>query len=107
FHSHILQVFGIENPQLNNKFSISFHNLEPSMGQELLKEVPKLEEWPHFSGEGEYDHMKCIRGIEIIKEDFELPERLVTARFNTLFTKSAHKWYIKLRQEHGHHSWTW
>ncbi|MBW0500181.1 hypothetical protein O181_039896 [Austropuccinia psidii MF-1] len=77
------------------------------MGQALLKEVPKLQEWPHFSGEGEYGHMELIRGIEMIEEDFELPERLVTARFNTLFTRSAHRWYIKLRQAHGHQSWTW
>ncbi|MBW0502304.1 hypothetical protein O181_042019 [Austropuccinia psidii MF-1] len=77
------------------------------MGQALLKEVPKLKEWPHVSGEGEYDHMKFIRGIDMIKEDFELPDRLVTEIFNTLFTRSAHRWYIKLRQAHGHQSWTW
>ncbi|MBW0551186.1 hypothetical protein O181_090901 [Austropuccinia psidii MF-1] len=51
--------------------------------------------------------MELIRGIDIIKKDFELPDRLVTARFNTLFTRSAHRWYIKLRQAHGHQSWTW
>ncbi|MBW0492966.1 hypothetical protein O181_032681 [Austropuccinia psidii MF-1] len=51
--------------------------------------------------------MELIRGIDMIKEDFELSERLVTARFNTLFTKSTHRWYIKLRQAHGHQSWTW
>ncbi|MBW0585762.1 hypothetical protein O181_125477 [Austropuccinia psidii MF-1] len=51
--------------------------------------------------------MEFIRGIDMIKEDFELPERLVTARFNTLFTRSAHRWYIKIRQTHGHQSWTW
>ncbi|MBW0507546.1 hypothetical protein O181_047261 [Austropuccinia psidii MF-1] len=73
----------------------------------FLKEVPKLKEWPHFSGEGEYDHMEFIRGIEMIKEDFELPEKLVTARFDTLCTRSAHRWYTKLRQAHGHQSWTW
>ncbi|MBW0523072.1 hypothetical protein O181_062787 [Austropuccinia psidii MF-1] len=77
------------------------------MGQALLKEVPKLKEWPHFSGEGEYDHMKFIRGIDIIKEDFELTDRLVTEIFNTLFIRSAHRWYIKLSQAHGHQSWTW
>ncbi|MBW0530980.1 hypothetical protein O181_070695 [Austropuccinia psidii MF-1] len=101
------QVLDVENSQLKNKFSTSFHNLEPSMGQELLKEVPKLKEWPHFNGEGEYDHMEFIRGIDMIQEAFELPERLVTARFNTLFTRSAHRWYIKLRQAHGNQSWTW
>ncbi|MBW0592755.1 hypothetical protein O181_132470 [Austropuccinia psidii MF-1] len=77
------------------------------MGQELLREVPKLKEWPHFSGEGEYDHIKFIRGIYMIKEDVELPDRFVTERFNTLFTRSAHRWYIKFRQAHGYQSWTW
>ncbi|MBW0541744.1 hypothetical protein O181_081459 [Austropuccinia psidii MF-1] len=96
-----------ENSQLKNQFPTSFHNLEPSMGQEPLKEVPKPKEWPHFSGEGEYGHMELIRGIYIIKEDLELPDRLVTARFNTFFTRSAHRWYIKLRQAHGHKSRTW
>ncbi|MBW0560712.1 hypothetical protein O181_100427, partial [Austropuccinia psidii MF-1] len=72
------------------------------MVQALLKEVPQLKEWPHFSGEGEYDHMELNRGIDMIKEDFELPDRLVTARLNTFFTRSAHRWYIRLRQAHGH-----
>ncbi|MBW0566668.1 hypothetical protein O181_106383 [Austropuccinia psidii MF-1] len=101
------QVLEVENSQLNNELSTSFHNLEPSMGQALLKEVPKLKEWPHFSGQGEYDHMAFIRGIDMIEEDFELPDRLVTAIFNTLFTRLAHRWYIKLRQAHGNQSWTW
>ncbi|MBW0518980.1 hypothetical protein O181_058695 [Austropuccinia psidii MF-1] len=81
------QVLEVENSQLKNEFSTTFHNLEPSMGQALLKEVPKLKEWPHFSGEGEYDHMEFIRGIEMIIEHFKLPERLVTARLNTFFTR--------------------
>ncbi|MBW0557139.1 hypothetical protein O181_096854 [Austropuccinia psidii MF-1] len=51
--------------------------------------------------------MEFIRGIDLIKEDLSLPDRLVTARFNTLLTRSAHRWYIKLRQAHGHQSWTW
>ncbi|MBW0476791.1 hypothetical protein O181_016506 [Austropuccinia psidii MF-1] len=77
------------------------------MDQAVLKEVPKPREWPHFTGEGEYNHMEFIRGIEMIKEDFESSDRLVTARFKTLFTKSAHRWYIKFRQAHGHQRWTW
>ncbi|MBW0585986.1 hypothetical protein O181_125701 [Austropuccinia psidii MF-1] len=62
------QVLYSDNSQLKNELSTSFHNLEPSMGQALLKEVPKLKEWPHFSGEGEYDHMEFIRGIDMIKK---------------------------------------
>ncbi|MBW0486095.1 hypothetical protein O181_025810 [Austropuccinia psidii MF-1] len=38
------QVLEVENSQLKNEFSTSFHNLEPSMGQALLKEVPKAKE---------------------------------------------------------------
>ncbi|MBW0573307.1 hypothetical protein O181_113022 [Austropuccinia psidii MF-1] len=69
------------------------------MRQAPLKDVPKYKEWPHFGGEGEYDHMGFIRGIDMIKENFQLPDIFVTARFNTLFTKSAHrcKW--------ANHSW--
>ncbi|MBW0465138.1 hypothetical protein O181_004853 [Austropuccinia psidii MF-1] len=77
------------------------------MGQALLKEVPKLKEWLYFSGEGEYHHMELIRGIDMIKEYFELQKRLVTERFNTLFTRSGYRWYIKLRQTHENQSWTW
>ncbi|MBW0513323.1 hypothetical protein O181_053038 [Austropuccinia psidii MF-1] len=77
------------------------------MGQEPWKEVPKPNEWPHFSDEGEYYHFEFIICSDIIKEYFELPERLVTAIFKTLFTKSAHRWYIKFRKVHVHQSWTW
>ncbi|MBW0556951.1 hypothetical protein O181_096666 [Austropuccinia psidii MF-1] len=77
------------------------------MGKALLKKEPKVKEWPQFSGEGEYDHVEFIRGADMIKDDFELPDRLVKERFNTLFTRSSHRWYIKLRQAHGNQSWTW
>ncbi|MBW0513973.1 hypothetical protein O181_053688 [Austropuccinia psidii MF-1] len=101
------KVLEVGNSHLKSELSISFHNLEPSMNQAPLKEVPKLKEWAHFSGEGGYDHMKFVRSIDMIKDNFELPERLVKASFNTLFTRSAHRWYIKLRQAHEHQSWTW
>ncbi|MBW0545507.1 hypothetical protein O181_085222 [Austropuccinia psidii MF-1] len=101
------KVLNPDSSKLKIELSTFFHTLEPPMGQALLKEVPKLKEWPHFSCEGEYGHMEFIRGIDMIKEDFELPDRLVTAIFNNLFTRSAHRWYIKLRQAHEHQSWTW
>ncbi|MBW0580087.1 hypothetical protein O181_119802 [Austropuccinia psidii MF-1] len=101
------QVLDAENSQLRNEFFTSFHNLEPSMGQALLKEVPKLKEWAHFSGEEEYDHREFIRGIDMITEDFDLPDTLVTEPFASLFTRSAHRRYIKLRPAHGHQSCTW
>ncbi|MBW0530768.1 hypothetical protein O181_070483 [Austropuccinia psidii MF-1] len=101
------KVLEVENSQLKSELSTFFDNLEPSMGQALMKEVPKLKKWPHFSGEGEYYHMEFIQGVYLIKEDLELPDRLVTGGFNMLFTRSAHRLYIKLRQAHGHQSRTW
>ncbi|MBW0533487.1 hypothetical protein O181_073202 [Austropuccinia psidii MF-1] len=59
------QVLDSDNSQLKHEFSPSFHNLKPSMGQELWKEVQKLKEWSHFSGEGEYDHVEFIRDKHI------------------------------------------
>ncbi|MBW0555661.1 hypothetical protein O181_095376 [Austropuccinia psidii MF-1] len=61
------QVLDAENSQLKNEFSTSFHNLEPSMGQALLK------------------YKNLMNGL----------------------TSVPTKWYIKLRQAHGHQSWTW
>ncbi|MBW0526164.1 hypothetical protein O181_065879 [Austropuccinia psidii MF-1] len=81
------EVLYVENSQLKSEISTSFNNLEPSMGQALLKEVLKIKEWPHFIGQGEFDHMKFIRGIYMIKEDFELPERVVTEIFNAFFAR--------------------
>ncbi|MBW0485793.1 hypothetical protein O181_025508 [Austropuccinia psidii MF-1] len=101
------QALDLENSHPKNEFSTSFHNLEPSMGQELLKEVPKFKEWPDFSCEGEYYGIKLIRHSEMIEEDFESSEILVTETFNTFFPKSAHRSYIKLRQGHQHQSWNW
>ncbi|MBW0522260.1 hypothetical protein O181_061975 [Austropuccinia psidii MF-1] len=48
-----------------------------------MREVLKLKYWPHFSGEGEYDHIELIRCIYMRKKYFELPESLVTARFES------------------------
>ncbi|MBW0507565.1 hypothetical protein O181_047280 [Austropuccinia psidii MF-1] len=38
------QVLDVANSQLKNEFSTSFKNLELSMGQALLKEVPKVKQ---------------------------------------------------------------
>ncbi|MBW0588044.1 hypothetical protein O181_127759 [Austropuccinia psidii MF-1] len=43
-------VLDVKNSQLKNELSTSFNNLEPPMGQGLLKEVAKNKEWPNFSG---------------------------------------------------------
>ncbi|MBW0537211.1 hypothetical protein O181_076926 [Austropuccinia psidii MF-1] len=72
-----------------------------------FKEIPRLEEWPTFSGEGEYNHMEFMKTIDMFKEDFNIPDEYISARLHSLFTKSAKKWYYKMRQNHGKNSWPW
>ncbi|MBW0531916.1 hypothetical protein O181_071631 [Austropuccinia psidii MF-1] len=58
-----------------------------------FKDIPRLEEWTTFSGEGEYNHMEFMKTIDMFKEDFNIPDEYISARLNSLFTKSAKKCY--------------
>ncbi|MBW0492954.1 hypothetical protein O181_032669 [Austropuccinia psidii MF-1] len=72
-----------------------------------FEEISRLEGWPNFSGEGEYNHMEFMKTIDMFKEDFNIPDGYIDARLHSLFTKSEKKWYYKMRQDHGKHSWPW
>ncbi|MBW0533128.1 hypothetical protein O181_072843 [Austropuccinia psidii MF-1] len=43
----------------------------------------------------------------MFEEDFNIPDKCISARLHSLFTKSAKKWYYKMRQDHGKHSGPW
>ncbi|MBW0566119.1 hypothetical protein O181_105834 [Austropuccinia psidii MF-1] len=43
----------------------------------------------------------------MFKEDFNIPYEYISSRLHSLFAKSAKKWYYKMRQDHGKHSWPW
>ncbi|MBW0505437.1 hypothetical protein O181_045152 [Austropuccinia psidii MF-1] len=43
----------------------------------------------------------------MFKEDFNIPDEYISAILHSLFIKSAKKWYYKMRQDHGKHSWPW
>ncbi|MBW0586381.1 hypothetical protein O181_126096 [Austropuccinia psidii MF-1] len=51
-----------------------------------LKDIPRLEKWPTFSGEGEYNHMEFIKTIDMLKEDFNIPDEYISDRLHSLFT---------------------
>ena len=51
--------------------------------------------------------MEFMKTIDMFKEDFNIPDEYISARLHSLFTKSAKKWYYKMRQDHGKHSWPW
>ncbi|MBW0470005.1 hypothetical protein O181_009720 [Austropuccinia psidii MF-1] len=71
------------------------------------KYIPKLEEWKTFSGEGEYNHIEFSRIINMLQEDFHLTDAILVAKLHSLFTRTAKKWYYKMRKDHGKHAWPW
>ncbi|MBW0576559.1 hypothetical protein O181_116274 [Austropuccinia psidii MF-1] len=81
----------------------------PLLGENIVsvKDIPKLEEWPTFSGEGEYSHIEFIRTIDMLQEDFNIPDEIIVGKLHCLFTKTAKKWYYKMRIDHGKHDWSW
>ncbi|MBW0531671.1 hypothetical protein O181_071386 [Austropuccinia psidii MF-1] len=75
----------------------------PLLGENVIsaKDIPKLEEWPTFSGEGEYNHIEFIRTIDMLQEDFNIPDEIIVGKLHCMFTRTAEKWYYKMRRNHG------
>ncbi|MBW0590660.1 hypothetical protein O181_130375 [Austropuccinia psidii MF-1] len=71
-----------------------------------MKEAPQLNEWPTFTGEGEYDHMSFIKTINMLQEDDSIPDELITSRLHSLFEKSDKIWYYGIRQTNGKNTWS-
>ncbi|MBW0522491.1 hypothetical protein O181_062206 [Austropuccinia psidii MF-1] len=83
--------------------------LTPFLGLNAIcpKDIPKLLEWPTFPGEGKYNHIELIRKIDMLKEDFHITIEIIVGKIHSLFTRTAKKWYYKMRQDHGKHNWLW
>ncbi|MBW0531205.1 hypothetical protein O181_070920 [Austropuccinia psidii MF-1] len=62
-----------------------------------------------FSGEGEYSHIEFIRTIDTLQEEFQIPDELIVGKLHSLnfLTRTAKKWYYKMRLDHGKHDWPW
>ncbi|MBW0532052.1 hypothetical protein O181_071767 [Austropuccinia psidii MF-1] len=95
-------------PLTDEKHSVK-GSLTPFLGENVIsaKDIPKLEEWPTFSGEGEYNHIEFIRTIDMLQEDFHIPDELIVGKLQSLFTRTAKKWYYKMEKDHGKHDCSW
>ncbi|MBW0501113.1 hypothetical protein O181_040828 [Austropuccinia psidii MF-1] len=51
--------------------------------------------------------MSFIETIDMLQEDYAIPDELITARLHSLFEKSAKRWYYGIRQKNGKNSWSW
>ncbi|MBW0542163.1 hypothetical protein O181_081878 [Austropuccinia psidii MF-1] len=102
--SHIRSPFKPKE-EITNPFMTDLSHQDNN--QVLMKEAPQLKEWPTFTGEGEYDHMSFIKTIEMLQEDYAIPDELITARLQSLFEKSAKRWYYGIRKTNGKNTWSW
>ncbi|MBW0518524.1 hypothetical protein O181_058239 [Austropuccinia psidii MF-1] len=70
-------------------------SLTPLLGENVIsaKDIPKLEEWPTFSGERKYNHIEFIRTIDMLQEDFHIPDETIVGKLHSLFCRTAKKWY--------------
>ncbi|MBW0557791.1 hypothetical protein O181_097506 [Austropuccinia psidii MF-1] len=81
-------------PLTEEKLSVK-GSLTPFLGENPIcaKDIAKLEEWQKFSGEGEYNHIELIRTIDMLQEDFHIPDEIIVGKLHPLLTRTAKKWY--------------
>ncbi|MBW0568151.1 hypothetical protein O181_107866 [Austropuccinia psidii MF-1] len=95
-------------PFTEEKISVK-GSFTPFLGENVIsaRDIPKLEEWPTSSGEGEYNHIELIRTIDMFQEELNIPDEIIVGKLHCLFTRTAKKWYYKMRIDHGKHDWSW
>ncbi|MBW0532945.1 hypothetical protein O181_072660 [Austropuccinia psidii MF-1] len=43
----------------------------------------------------------------MLQEDFHIPDEIIVGKLHSLFTRTAKKWYYKIRIDHEKHAWCW
>ncbi|MBW0515341.1 hypothetical protein O181_055056 [Austropuccinia psidii MF-1] len=76
--------------ELTNPLITDFSNQDNK--KVFMKEAPQLKEWPTFTGEGEYHHMSFIKTLDILQEDYSIPDEMITARLHSLFEEIITRW---------------
>ena len=71
----------------------------------LRKDTPSNKDWPTFSGEGEYNHIEWIDWVDQTVAEFEIPDKLVTAKLSIVLKGLARNWYVEKRKDQGKMSW--
>ncbi|MBW0527915.1 hypothetical protein O181_067630 [Austropuccinia psidii MF-1] len=92
---------------LNNDLHHTFSRNEEVETSCNFKDIPRLKEWPTFSGGREYNYMEFMKTIDMFKEDFKIPDEHISSRLHSLLLKLEKKWYYEIRQDYGKHSWPW
>ncbi|MBW0484893.1 hypothetical protein O181_024608 [Austropuccinia psidii MF-1] len=69
-------------PEVKHSFKGS---LTPFLGENAIseKDIPKLEKWPTFSGEGEYNHIEFIKTIRMFQDNFHIPDEIIVGKLHS------------------------
>ncbi|MBW0551105.1 hypothetical protein O181_090820 [Austropuccinia psidii MF-1] len=43
----------------------------------------------------------------MLQEEFHIPDEIIVGKLHPFVTRTAKKWYYKMREEHGRHDWFW
>ncbi|MBW0461767.1 hypothetical protein O181_001482 [Austropuccinia psidii MF-1] len=43
----------------------------------------------------------------MLRVDFHIPNEIIVGKLHYFFTRTANKWYYKIRQDHGKDDWLW
>ncbi|MBW0487109.1 hypothetical protein O181_026824 [Austropuccinia psidii MF-1] len=52
-------------------------------------DIPRPEEWPKFSGEGEYNYIKLIRKRDMSQKDLKIPNQLIVEILHYFVTRTS------------------
>ncbi|MBW0584613.1 hypothetical protein O181_124328 [Austropuccinia psidii MF-1] len=75
-HNNYLPHIPLHSTPLTEEKRSGKGSLTPFLGENVIsaKDIPKLEGWPTFSGEGAYNHIEFIRTIDILQENSHIPD---------------------------------
>ncbi|MBW0560649.1 hypothetical protein O181_100364 [Austropuccinia psidii MF-1] len=43
----------------------------------------------------------------MLQENLHIPDEIIVGKLHSLFTRTAKKWYYKMRKDYGNHDWSW
>ncbi|OAV89838.1 hypothetical protein PTTG_07170 [Puccinia triticina 1-1 BBBD Race 1] len=78
--------------------------IDPELKKRLNNAIAKSD-WPTFSGNGEYDHLRFVRWIDTAKNDSHIDDEVIVLKLLTMLTGSALSWYETMRLTHQNSTW--
>ncbi|KAI7958649.1 hypothetical protein MJO28_002440 [Puccinia striiformis f. sp. tritici] len=66
----------------------------------------RLETWPTFTGDGEYNHIDFIKTIDALQEDSQCEDGVIINKLRDIMTGVAKQWFDSVRNAVGHQSWS-